>query len=121
MHFTQWFEIPVTNMERAISFYGDVFGVKLEPNQINNLVMAWFPMKPGEAGAPGALVQAENYTPSHEGTLIYATVTNIEEMLKKVTAHGGKVLMQKTDIGEHGFFAHIEDTEGNRLGIHSMK
>jgi predicted enzyme related to lactoylglutathione lyase len=41
--------------------------------------------------------------------------------LGRVEAAGGKVVMPKTSIGEHGFCAMFLDTEGNRVGLHSMK
>jgi hypothetical protein len=41
--------------------------------------------------------------------------------LSKVEAAGGKIIMPKTSIGNNGFMAHIADTEGNKIALHSMK
>jgi predicted enzyme related to lactoylglutathione lyase len=51
---------------------------------------------------------------------VYFSVEDIEETLRKVNATGGKTLLPKKSIGEYGFIAHFEDTEGNRLALHSM-
>jgi len=82
--------------------------------------LAMFPMAMNTMGIGGALVKSEGYAPSHAGTVIYFAVADIAAMLAKVTAAGGKMLIPKTDIGQYGFFAHFEDTEGNRVGLHSM-
>ncbi len=115
-----WFEIPVVEMARARQFYEAVFGYKLEAVEMGPRQMAMFPMEMGIAGTGGALVKDEGHTPSHTGTLIYFTVADINGALEKVTQNKGKMLVPKTDIGEYGHFAHFEDTEGNRIGLHSM-
>ena len=43
----------------------------------------------------------------------------IEAVLARVEANGGRTLTPKTDIGEYGFYACFEDSEGNRVGVHS--
>lgn len=117
-----WFEIPVTNMQRAIKFYESVFGFNLERHEMGELDMAWFPF--GELpGSPGSLVHHKDfYTPSTDGVLIYFTChsgdINIE--LAKVEPAGGKILMPKKLISEDvGFMALCIDTEGNRIALHS--
>jgi hypothetical protein len=57
--------------------------------------------------------------PSHAGTLVYLTVDNIDGMLIRVHASGGKTLTPKMQIGADGFIAHFEDSEGNRVARHS--
>lgn len=115
-----WFEIPVNDMARAQKFYEAVFGVELSLNEMGPMKMALFPWTQGAPGAPGSLVKMEDYVPSHSGTIVYFSVGDIEATLAKVKQNGGKMLVPKTDIGEHGFFAHFEDTEGNRVALHSM-
>ena len=114
-----WFEIPVTDMARAMRFYEQVLGLKLDQHDLGPLQMAWFPMKNGEYGTAGSLVKNEAYVPAHEGTLVYFTVTDIDAALRRVTEHGGKLLRARTSIGEHGFVGHFEDSEGNRIAVHS--
>jgi predicted enzyme related to lactoylglutathione lyase len=52
---------------------------------------------------------------------VYFSVEDIPETLRRINANGGKTLMPKTAIGQYGFIAQYEDTEGNRLALHSMK
>ena len=66
-----WFEIPVSDMDRARTFYEHVFDVKLEEHRMGEGLMAWFPMKQGETGAAGSLVKGKGYQPSPEGVLVY--------------------------------------------------
>ena len=116
-----WFEIPVSDLDRAKSFYEAVFGYEMNINEMEDIKMAWFPMHRDAPAAAGALVHGKTYVPSHNGTMIYLHVDNIEGTLKRVEQHGGKTVTPKIDIGENGFFGHFEDTEGNRIGVHSMQ
>ena len=71
--------------------------------------------------AAGALVKAKGYEPTDKGTVVYFVCDNLNNELDRVEANGGKVLVPKTSIGEHGFIAHFIDTEGNRVALHSMQ
>jgi predicted enzyme related to lactoylglutathione lyase len=116
-----WFEIPVNDLDRAVPFYEKVFDVKLSREDMAGMNMAMFPFTQGAPGAAGALVKAKTYVPSHAGAVVYFTVEDIPEVLRRITTNGGKTLMPKTSIGKYGFIAQYEDTEGNRLALHSMK
>ena len=117
-----WFEIPTTNLDRAQKFYEGVFGVKLTRQHLAGAEMAWFPMGHQGYGATGTLIRIPGYfKPSHEGSLVYFSVPAINPALAKIKRRGGKTLMPKTSIGEHGFIAHFEDCEGNRVALHAMK
>ena len=120
-HIANWFEIPVKDLDRAIKFYEKVFDVKLSREDMGGMKMAMFPFTQNAPGAAGTLVQGESYEPSHAGSVVYFSVQDIPETLRRINANGGKTLMPKTGIGEYGFIAQYEDTEGNRLALHSMK
>ncbi len=120
-HIANWFEIPVKDLDRAVKFYEKVFDVKLSREDMGSLKMALFPFTQNAPGAAGTLVQGESYEPSHAGSVVYFTVEDILETLRRINANGGKTLMPKTAIGQYGFIAQYEDTEGNRLALHSMK
>jgi len=116
-----WFEIPATDLNRAQAFYEHILSVELSLQEMGPMKMAWFPMEKDIPGAAGSLVKAQGQTPSHAGTLVYFSVEDIESVLKKVNEKNGKTLHPKESIGEYGFIALFEDSEGNRVGLHSMK
>ncbi len=120
-----WFEIPVSDMNRAMSFYETVLDLKMDRNQMGPLDMAWFPWKEDGLGSPGSLVHHEEfYKPSADGVLIYLTAHSgdLGNELARVEPAGGKVLQPKTKISdEYGFMALILDSEGNRVALHSRQ
>lgn len=112
-----WFEIPVTELERAAKFYEVILQVKLKRERFNGTEMAIVPVEEGAVG--GALVLSEKQT-GEGGTLVYLNANgNLDGMLGRVGQAGGAVLLKKTSIGDPGFIAVIQDTEGNRIGLHS--
>ena len=115
-----WFEIPARDLGRAKAFYEQVLGLELALNELGPLKMAWFPMHRDAPGATGTLVQGAGFEPSHAGTLVYLQVADIEATLQRVQAKGGKTLQPKTNLGQYGFIAHFEDSEGNRVALHAM-
>jgi uncharacterized protein len=115
-----WFEIPVNDLPRAVRFYEAILGVSLQTTEMGPAQMAMFPMVQGGVNAGGALVKTDGYTPSHAGTVIYFSVADIEGTLAKITRAGGSTIVPKMGIGEHGFFAQFQDSEGNRVALHAM-
>ena len=119
-----WVEIPVTDLDRAETFYREYFGWELTRQEERyGVTMSWFPMDMESYGSAATLIMGEGYTPSHEGPLVYFTAPEgtVEAALKKAETMGITILRETVDIGDHGFFAVIEDSEGNRIAIHSMK
>ena len=115
-----WFEIPVTDLPRSKAFYETVFDISMGDMEMEGMQSAMFPWSPGTGKANGSLTKSEMHTPSMEGTVVYLNADpNMDPVLERVEAAGGKVLMPKTPIGEHGFMAFIQGTEGNKVGIHS--
>lgn len=115
-----WFEIPVSNMDRAVKFYNTVLDANMTANSaMPGYTMAMFPSENGGTG--GALLQGEGYVPTTEGALVYLQCgDDLSVALGKVEAAGGKVLQSKMGIGENGFMAYFQDTEGNKVALHSM-
>ncbi len=121
-----WFEIYVDDIDRAKVFYESVFQVTLSdlavPGGEAGMKMLTFPMDAFDApGATGALVKMEGYGPVSGGTIIYFNSEDCAIEAARVEAAGGVVLKPKESIGEHGFIALFKDSEGNVIGIHSMK
>jgi uncharacterized protein len=114
-----WFEIPAADIDRAAKFYGTIFDIDLSAGDEMSpgYRMAMFP---AEEGVGGGLVSGEGYVPSTEGSLVYLNCgEDLSPVLGRVEGAGGKVLVPKTDISPHGFFAFILDSEGNKVGLHS--
>lgn len=116
-----WFEIPVTDMVRAKTFYSTVFGKELVNMNMPEMEMASFPWFNDAENAPGSLVKSKGYEPTATGTVVYFYSEDVNVELAKAIKSGGKVIVPKTDIGEYGFIALFIDTEGNRVGLHSAK
>jgi predicted enzyme related to lactoylglutathione lyase len=115
-----YFEIPVHDLDRAISFYEKVFGYDFERATVDGNEMAWFPLDENASGISGALAKGESYTPTTQGSLVYFSTDNIDDTLARVNSSGGKTLYPKTSIGELGWVAEFEDSEGNRIALHSQ-
>ena len=120
-----WFEIYVSDMARATKFYESVFGHPLEhlpptPGTAD-MQMCVFPMNATGKGASGALVTHSKMGPGIGGTLVYFTCEDCASESARVATAGGKVMQPKMSIGEYGFIALIQDTEGNLIGMHSQK
>ncbi len=118
-----WFEIPVASMDRAIQFYEKVFSFTLSRNVMGPLEMAWFPSERDGLGATGSLVyNREFYRPSNQGVLVYFTspTGDLDRDLKNVENAGGKIIIPKKLISEEiGFMCVFEDSEGNRIALHT--
>lgn len=117
-----WFEVPVTDMERAKKYYEIVFGIEISIHDMGGVIMGWFPNDTGKGGAQGSLVKHEQYIPSiTHGTVVYFSCKDLANELGRVEAAGGEILQPKTEIGAgHGFMALMKDSEGNRIALHSQ-
>ena len=118
-----WFEIPASDLPRATKFYEAIFGVTLNPLDLPNIKMRMFPLD-DMTGVGGAIVDSGGFhKPSAtDGPLIYLNGNpDLQRLLDKVEDAGGKIMVPKTEISpEYGYMAVIIDTEGNRIGLHSV-
>ncbi|WP_434360540.1 VOC family protein [Parasalinivibrio latis] len=117
-----WFEIPATDFERAVTFYQTILDINIEAIELAGLKHGLFPH--GNQGlVSGSVVCGMGYSPSGEGSLVYLNgCDDLTTALSKVEPAGGKVLLPKTHLGDEiGYIAHFVDSEGNRIGIHSMQ
>ena len=117
-----WFEIYVDDMERAVKFYKDVLQCgDFEDFSFANEQLMGFPGVENGLYAAGALVKSDGYAPGKGGTMVYFNSADCAKEEGRVIAAGGKVLVPKHAIGEHGFVAILEDSEGNAIGMHSRQ
>ena len=119
-----WFEIPAIDLARATLFYESIFSTRLIPMDLPNIRMRMFPLDDIENGIGGAIVDSGGFhKPSlTDGPLIYLNANpDLQLILNKVDAAGGSIIVPKTEISpENGYMALIIDTEGNRIGLHSI-
>ena len=117
-----WFEIPVTDLDRAVRYYEGVFEASLQVEQFNGTPMALFPHDAKGGGVGGALVVREQRKPAPQGSLVYLNATGkLDACIERASSNGGEVLVPKTDIGDPGFIALIKDPDGNTVGLHSPR
>jgi predicted enzyme related to lactoylglutathione lyase len=120
-----WFEIPATDLTRATRFYETIMEVQLIPMDLENIKMRMFPVGDMINDIGGAIVDSGGFhKPSGtDGVLIYLNGNpDVQHVLDKVETAGGKIFLPKTEISpEFGYMAIIIDTEGNRIGLHSIQ
>lgn len=123
-----WFEIYVSDMDRAQRFYETVMAVKLaelpapDVESAPPVQMLSFPMEEKNDhyyGACGALAKMDGVEPGTGGTLVYFSCADCSKNESRVEAAGGKVLRPKFSLGHYGFISIVMDTEGNTIGLHS--
>lgn len=124
MNAVVWFEIYVSDMKRALSFYEKVFATKLqklEDPSGESEMWTFDSSGPETPGAAGALVKMQMMGPGSGGTLVYFGCEDCAVQAGRIPAAGGKIERPKMQIGPHGFICIAKDTEGNTIGLHSMK
>lgn len=116
-----WFEIPAVNLDRAQRFYEAVLATSLKRETMGGAELAVFAAD--EDGVAGCLLHGtEPVAPSADGTRVYLDAApSLDAALGRVTGAGGRVVTAKTALPPGmGYFAHIEDVEGNVVGLHAL-
>lgn len=113
------FEIPATDISRAVNFYEIILGVKIEKLDFPEMEMGLLPYQ--DQMVTGVIIKAAGYEPSTKGVTIYLNGgDNLQTILDKVESNGGKISIPKTPhADESGYFAIFHDSEGNKMGLHS--
>ncbi len=119
-----WFEIYVQDMNRAKAFYETVLQTTLEPlfsPAVPDMEMYSFPHQTDKWGAGGALVKLKGVPSGGNSTLVYFSCEDCSNEATRVAAAGGQIYRDKFSIGDYGYIALVVDTEGNMIGLHSLK
>jgi len=119
-HAVNWFEIPVSNIDRAQAFYEKLLATPLRREHMGEHTLAVFPYDDSAVG--GCLMAGSGIEPSSQGALVYLNAKpSLDAALARVEAAGGRITTPKVQLpGDMGVFAHVTDTEGNRLGLHAL-
>ena len=111
-----WFDLPVADLDRAAAFYRAVLGVRVDKQQFEQFA---FCVIEHDVGNGGCLVR-EPQNVTQAGILVYFNVDGrLRDAVARAGAQGGKVLQDVHAIGPHGFRAIVQDSEGNRIALHS--
>jgi uncharacterized protein len=122
MNALNWFEIPANDFARAVRFYETVLAATLHQEVIDGVPNAYLPYERPHVG--GSLVHAPYVQPANNGAIVYLNAhdtATMDVMLGRVGEAGGKVIMPKTSIGQFGWMAIFNDSEGNKVGLHCNK
>lgn len=113
-------EIPTTDFARAVAFYQAILDISIEEFDMDGVQLGLFP-NDGE-GVFVQLINGGEYKASADGTIVYLNGgDDLQTVADKIEANGGRIIVPKTEIGsEMGFYAMFIDTEGNKLGLHSI-
>jgi predicted enzyme related to lactoylglutathione lyase len=117
-----WFEIPAKDFKRATTFYAEVLDAQINVDPNPHMQYAYLPSDPKKGGFGGAIGCGENFVPAMTGTTIYLDGgDDLSVPLDRVVSAGGTIILPKTAVGDNrGFIALFIDTEGNKVGFHSM-
>lgn len=113
------FEIPATDIARAIKFYEALLGVNIEKMEVDGMEMGILPYE--AQMVTGVIIKAEGYKPSANGITVYLHAgPNLEAALEKVQKNGGKIVTPKTAHADgSGHFAIFIDSEGNKMALNA--
>ncbi|MDN5204544.1 VOC family protein [Fulvivirgaceae bacterium BMA10] len=113
------FEIPATDISRAIEFYQTILDINIEKMEFPGMELGLLPYE-GQM-VTGVIMKGEGYQPSADGITIYLNGgDNLQVILDKAEKNGGKIIVPKTPhADESGYFAIFLDSEGNKMGLHS--
>ncbi|WP_282180229.1 VOC family protein [Maribacter stanieri] len=117
--FISIFEIPATDISRAVDFYQAILDINIEKMEFPEMQMGIFPYE-GQMET-GVIMKAEGYKPSAEGVTIYLNGgDNLQIILDKIEDNDGKIIVPKSlHADESGYYAIFLDSEGNKIGLHS--
>jgi len=116
-----WFDIYVSNLNRAKKFYETVFNTQLVDLPIEWGKQSLFPSDNKSVHISGALVEKEDMNTSGNNTIVYFVSEDCYTEENRTKRAGGKIIKSKISIGEFGFVSILMDTEGNTIGLHSRK
>lgn len=112
-----WFDIPVADLDRAAAFYRGVLGITVDKTQFDDFT---FCLLQHDQGNGGCLIHRPGEVAANVGILLYLNVDGrIRDAMRQVSTLGGKVIEPTHAIGAHGYRAVVQDSEGNRVALHS--
>ena len=114
-NFTVWIELPVTDLDKSIAFYNDVFMTEL--NKVEDMgpnPIAMFPSK--EDGVAGHLYPGKPPANGEGPTVHLACPDGLEQTMERFARAGGEILCDPIEIPS-GRFVYGTDPDGNSIGL----
>jgi predicted enzyme related to lactoylglutathione lyase len=117
-----WFEIPVSNLDRAQRFYETLFARPLRREAMGPDTLVMFPYDQANGVGGCLLASGTAQSPSVDGTVVYLNAEpSLNAVLARLAEAGGTLLTPRVELPDGmGAFAHIQYSEGNRVGLHAM-
>ena len=107
-------EFPADDPARAQRFYAELFGWELnEMPGFENYFLFSF----GTIERAGGAIGKRNES-TGDKLRVYVEVDSIDPLLTRVPGLGGKVTTERTEIPGQGWYAVIDDSEGNEVGLY---
>jgi predicted enzyme related to lactoylglutathione lyase len=119
-HFACWFEIPVTDLERARGFYAEVFGMELSVTNPGPNDMVDFPTATPGQGISGHLYPGKPAGDGSGPTIHLVVPDSLKETAARWTKAGGTILGPEIEIPP-GTFQYALDLDGNSIGLFQMR
>lgn len=104
------FEFPIKDVERAKTFYGEVFGWTFTDVPEMNYTLFQTP-----GGMSGGFFHPSEQLP--ERVINYLCVASIEETAEKIATLGGRLLGPKIEVPGYGYMMHLLDSEGSVIAL----
>jgi hypothetical protein len=115
------FEIPAKDPKRASDFYTKAFGWKFNqyPDFEYWMIGTTTSDKNGMPTTPGAINggMGKAKDMASKAPTVVLSVADITKTLATIKKLGGKVVADKSPVGDMGWTAYFQDTEGNILGL----
>jgi predicted enzyme related to lactoylglutathione lyase len=105
-------DIPADDLPRATAFYSALFGWDIkEPPGFEGYPM-W--SAPNGISGGGITARAGNLQVPRS----YVEVDSIDDTLARAQQLGGRTVLEKTEISPTSWWAALEDSEGNQIGLY---
>lgn len=116
-----WFDIHVSNLDRAKKFYEKVLDLKLTDLPAEWGKQSTFPFEEDSPNCTGALVEQKDFEANPSNTIVYFASSDCITEEERVKDAGGNIIKAKMPIGEFGFISLLSDPDGNTIGLYSRK
>lgn len=118
VHASAWFEIPVTDMERAKKFYTAVLGTEFVDQDTGPNPISIFGYSAEEQAVSGHLYPGQPAGSGNGPTIHLAVADPVEAAMERLERAGGTIVSPVIEIPA-GRFAYCLDPDGNSIGLFS--